>query len=78
MTRILFFAPLKAPDHPTPSGDRTVGRLIVRALKRAGYGVELASRLRTRLADAGYERVRREFALERGIDDLERRFKADG
>jgi glycosyltransferase involved in cell wall biosynthesis len=34
--------------------------------------------LRTRLADAGYERVRREFALERGIDDLERRFKADG
>ena len=33
MTRILFFAPLKAPDHPVPSGDRTVGRLIVRALK---------------------------------------------
>jgi glycosyltransferase involved in cell wall biosynthesis len=50
MTRILFFAPLKAPDHPTPSGDRTVGRLIVRALKRAGYEVELASRLRTRVA----------------------------
>jgi glycosyltransferase involved in cell wall biosynthesis len=50
MTRVLFFAPLKAPDHPTPSGDRTVGRLIVRALKRAGYDVELASRLRTRVA----------------------------
>ena len=50
MTRLLFFAPLKAPDHPTPSGDRTVGRLIVRALKRAGYEVELASRLRTRVA----------------------------
>ena len=50
MTRILFFAPLKAPDHPTPSGDRTMGRLIVRALKRAGFEVELASRLRTRVA----------------------------
>jgi glycosyltransferase involved in cell wall biosynthesis len=50
MTRLLFFAPLKAPDHPTPSGDRTVGRLIVRALKRAGFEVELASRLRTRVA----------------------------
>jgi glycosyltransferase involved in cell wall biosynthesis len=49
MIRLLFFAPLKAPDHPTPSGDRTVGRLIVRALKRAGYDVALASRLRTRV-----------------------------
>lgn len=50
MTRILFFAPLKAPDHPTPSGDRTMGRLIVRALKRAGFEIDLASRLRTRIA----------------------------
>ncbi|MBA4099183.1 MAG: colanic acid biosynthesis glycosyltransferase WcaL [Rhodospirillum sp.] len=33
--------------------------------------------LRLRLAEAGYERVRTEFALERGIDDLERRFRAD-
>jgi hypothetical protein len=53
MTRILFFAPLKAPDHPTPSGDRTVGRLLMRALQRAGFDVELASRLRTRLAVPG-------------------------
>jgi glycosyltransferase involved in cell wall biosynthesis len=53
VTRILFFAPLKAPDHPTPSGDRTMGRLIVRALKRAGFEVELASRLRTRIAAPG-------------------------
>ena len=34
--------------------------------------------LRLRLAEAGYERVRREFALERGIDDLERRFRESG
>src|SRR5512147_2506407 len=50
MTRILFYAPLKAPDHPTPSGDRTMGRLLMRALRRAGFEVELASRLRTRLS----------------------------
>jgi len=50
VTRILFYAPLKAPDHPTPSGDRTMGRLLMRALRRAGFEVELASRLRTRIA----------------------------
>jgi len=50
MTRILFFAPLKAPDHPTPSGDRTMGRLLIRALRRTGFEIELASRLRTRLS----------------------------
>ncbi len=34
--------------------------------------------LRLRLAEAGFARVRQHFSLERGIDDLERRFKADG
>jgi glycosyltransferase involved in cell wall biosynthesis len=34
--------------------------------------------LRERLAEAGFQRVRREFSLERGIDDLERRFREDG
>jgi glycosyltransferase involved in cell wall biosynthesis len=53
MTRLLFFAPLKAPDHPTPSGDRTMGRLLMRALRRAGFEIELASRLRTRIAAPG-------------------------
>lgn len=33
--------------------------------------------LRVRLAEAGYQRVRREFSLERGIDDLERRFSEE-
>ena len=33
--------------------------------------------LRTRLVEAGFQRVRREFSLERGIDDLERRFRED-
>ena len=46
--RIAFYAPLKPPDAPTPSGDRRMARLLIRALRRAGHTVEIASRLRTR------------------------------
>ncbi len=45
--RIAFYAPLKAPDHPVPSGDRTIARLLIAALKRGGAAVEVASRIRT-------------------------------
>lgn len=34
--------------------------------------------LRNELAEGGFARVRRDFAMERGIDDLERRFRGDG
>ena len=44
--KIAFYAPLKAPDHPVPSGDRLIASLLVRALERAGHEVALASRLR--------------------------------
>ena len=49
---VAFYAPLKAPDHPVPSGDRTIARLLIAALKRGGAKVEIASRLRTRLPEA--------------------------
>ena len=45
--RIAFYAPLKAPDHPTASGDRLIAGLLARALERAGHEVVPASRLRT-------------------------------
>jgi glycosyltransferase involved in cell wall biosynthesis len=45
--RIAFYAPLKAPTHPVPSGDRRVARLLTQALELAGYQVELASTLRS-------------------------------
>jgi glycosyltransferase involved in cell wall biosynthesis len=45
--RIAFYAPLKAPDHPVASGDRTLARALVQALSHAGHEVALASRLRT-------------------------------
>ena len=44
--RIAFYAPLKAPNHPTASGDRLIAGLLVRALERAGHEVVVASRLR--------------------------------
>ena len=45
--RIAFYAPLKPPDHPVPSGDRQVARLLIAALCRSGHEVALASRLRS-------------------------------
>jgi glycosyltransferase involved in cell wall biosynthesis len=45
--RVAFYAPMKAPDHPTPSGDRHIARLTLRALARAGFEADCVSRLRT-------------------------------
>lgn len=45
--RIAFHAPLKPPDHPVPSGDRLVARLLMAALTQGGHTVELAARLRS-------------------------------
>ena len=45
--RVAFYAPLKPPDHPVPSGDRRVAQQIMAALAMAGHDVELAARLRS-------------------------------
>jgi glycosyltransferase involved in cell wall biosynthesis len=45
--RVAFYAPLKPPDHPVPSGDRRVGRELMRALQLAGHDVTLAARFRS-------------------------------
>lgn len=44
--RIAFYAPMKSPDHPVPSGDRTVARLYVQALQAAGFAVDVISDFR--------------------------------
>ena len=51
--RCLFLAPLKAPDHPVPSGERTMARLFMRLLASLGYEVVLASTLRSFCAQPG-------------------------
>ncbi|HEU0216209.1 MAG TPA: glycosyltransferase family 4 protein [Stellaceae bacterium] len=45
--RIALYAPLKPPDHETPSGDRRVARLLLDALRVAGHEPFLASHLRS-------------------------------
>ena len=62
--RVAFYAPMKPPTAPTPSGDRAMARLLIAALTAAGHRVRLAARLglregtgdgarQTRLALAG-------------------------
>ncbi|MEZ5830595.1 MAG: glycosyltransferase family 4 protein [Dongiaceae bacterium] len=52
-----------------PSAPENLSGALLRLMRDAD--------LRARLAEAGYRRVRAQFSLERGIDDLERRFKED-
>jgi hypothetical protein len=46
--KLAFYAPLKPPDHPVPSGDRAMARNLIETLKGTGALVTLASRLRSR------------------------------
>jgi glycosyltransferase involved in cell wall biosynthesis len=45
--RIAFYAPMKSPRHPVPSGDRQMARLLIKALERSGHEVTVASELRS-------------------------------
>ena len=60
---LAFYAPLKAPDHPTPSGDRRMARALVDALGRTGRQVELACRLRSYDRTGDFSRQQRLRAL---------------
>ncbi|MCK5273081.1 MAG: glycosyltransferase family 4 protein [Alphaproteobacteria bacterium] len=75
--RIAFYAPLKSPDHAVPSGDRTVARLFLCALREAGHSVQIASRLRT-FDDAGDDarQERRRGTAERSADRYIARHRA--
>ena len=37
--RVAFYAPMKAPTHPAPSGDRRMARLLMAALTVAGHEI---------------------------------------
>ena len=67
--KIAFYAPLKAPDHPDPSGDRTVGRLLLAALRRGGIEPVIASRFRARLSGDTEAEQKRLAARGHGIAD---------
>jgi glycosyltransferase involved in cell wall biosynthesis len=44
MKKIAFYAPVKPPDHPIPSGDREISRLLIKAMQYAGHDVCVASK----------------------------------
>src|ERR1700730_12230487 len=54
--RIAFYAPLKPPDHPVPSGDRRMAQLFFEAVRLAGHEPVLVSRFRS--YDGGGNAVR--------------------
>ncbi|MGO7922595.1 glycosyltransferase family 4 protein [Rhizobium ruizarguesonis] len=45
--RVAFYAPMKSPNHPVPSGDRLMARLLMRALELGGHEVDVVSEFRT-------------------------------
>ncbi|NZD50153.1 glycosyltransferase family 4 protein [Rhizobium leguminosarum] len=45
--RVAFYAPMKSPNHPVPSGDRLMARLLIQALELAGHEVDVVSEFRT-------------------------------
>lgn len=45
--KLAFYAPMKPPDHPVPSGDRRMARSLIKALEARGHAVELAARFRS-------------------------------
>jgi glycosyltransferase involved in cell wall biosynthesis len=76
---IAFYAPLKSPNHPVPSGDRQMARLLMAALELAGHDVDVVSQLRSFTATpeaAGRERVA-ELAKQE-IERLSRQWRREG
>jgi len=74
-----FYAPLKPPDHPVPSGDRTMARLLMRALALGGHEVGLASSLRVFLSApdrGGLAEARAAASLE--IERISGEWRRDG
>ena len=48
MMPLAFYAPLKPPEHPVPSGDRAMARALIHALEHTGATVDLPCDIRSR------------------------------
>ena len=77
--RLAFYAPMKSPTHPVPSGDRKIARSLIAALKHMGAEVTLASTLRSR-DGKGDESVQHSLqdAAQSEVDRLSPRGRAAG
>ena len=76
---IAFYAPLKSPNHPVPSGDRQMARLLMAALELAGHQVDVISELRSFTATPEPPGRQQVAALaEQEIERLARQWQRDG
>jgi hypothetical protein len=76
---VAFYAPLKSPRSPVPSGDRRFARLLIRALGAAGFAPALASEAKSRNADGDPARQRRiETRAGRAADRLTESYRIAG
>ena len=77
--RIAFHAPLKAPDHPVPSGDRQMARLLLAALRAGGHKVATASTFRPFLPAPEPARMHAaEAEATREVERIAARWAAEG
>lgn len=68
--KIAYYAPLKPPGHPVPSGDRAMARALSAALEHAGHSVTHASALR--LYDGRGDSARQDELLRTAAEEVER------
>jgi glycosyltransferase involved in cell wall biosynthesis len=64
---VAFYAPLKSPESPVPSGDREIARLMIQALRLAGCAVDQVSAVisyQKRPSAELYDRRRAQVAAE--------------
>jgi glycosyltransferase involved in cell wall biosynthesis len=57
---IAFYAPLKSPSHPVPSGDRLMARQLMEALRLGGHAAQVISEFRAFLPEASSPTEERE------------------
>lgn len=77
--RVAFYAPLKPPDHPVPSGDRQMARLLMAALEAGGHEVAIASRLRSFVPRPDYDlQAAVEARADAEVAAIARQWECDG
>ena len=72
-----FYASMKPPDDPVPSGDRTMARQLFKALELAGHDVDLISRMKCRVRSPQHlDEVRADAAHE--VKRIAAHWRAEG
>ena len=54
---VLFYAPLKSPDHPVPSGDRLIGVQLLTEDQQIFLASDTGKAIRFSATDARYSRM---------------------